>query len=78
MLGLEATGVDWQYDLKLQPPNNSPVRRTVSANVPIAHPLVNIESLTTDRVLYFGLPFNFEKFEANHSRRRLRVKGSNR
>ena len=69
MLGLEASGVDWQYDLKLQPPNNSPVRRTLlSANVPIAHPLVNIESLSADRVLYFGLPFNFEKFEASFIR----------
>jgi kynurenine formamidase len=45
------------------------VRRTLlSANVPIAHPLVNIKSLSADRVLYFGLPFNFEKFEASFIR----------
>ena len=68
MLGLEATGVDWQYDLNSSHQTTPRSVARCSANVPIAHPLVNIESLSADRVLYFGLPFNFEKFEASFIR----------
>ena len=69
MLGIGAPGIEWQYDLKLPAPDNSPVRRALlGANVPIAHPLVNIDSLTRDRVFYVGLPLRFTKSEASFIR----------
>jgi len=69
MLGLGAPGIEWQYDLKLPAPDNSPVRRMLlGANIPIAHPLVNIDTLTADRVFYVGLPLNMSKFEASFIR----------
>ena len=69
MLGLGVPGIEWQYDLKLAAPDNSPVRRLLlGANIPIAHPLVNIETLTADRVFYIGLPLNMPKFEASFIR----------
>ena len=69
MLGLSATGILWQYHLKHAAPDNSPVRRTLlGANVPIAHPLVNIDNLTSDRVFYVGLPLRTTKAEASFIR----------
>jgi kynurenine formamidase len=69
MLGMGVPGIEWQYDLKVPAPNNSPIRRMLlGANVPIAHPLVNIENIKADRVFYFGLPLNFPKFEASFIR----------
>ena len=68
MLGMSA-GIEWQYDLRKSAPDNSPIRRMLlSANIPIAHPLVNIENIKADRVFYFGLPLNFPKFEASFIR----------
>ena len=68
MIGL-SVGIEWQYDLRVSAPDNSPIRRMLlGANVPIAHPLVNIENIQTDRVFYFGLPLNFPKFEASFIR----------
>lgn len=68
MLGL-GVGIEWQYDLRVSAPKNSPVRRMLlGANIPIAHPLVNIENIKADRVFYFGLPLNFPKFEASFIR----------
>jgi hypothetical protein len=32
------------------------------------HPLVNIGSIKSDRVVYFGVPLNMEKFEASFIR----------
>lgn len=69
MLGLSATGILWQYDLKVAAPDNSPVRRMLlGANVPIAHPLVDIDQLKSDRVIYVGLPLRMNKFEASFIR----------
>lgn len=69
MLGLSAPGIEWQYDLKVSAPNNSPIRRMLlDANIPIAHPLVNIEKIKAERVFYVGLPLNFKKFEASFIR----------
>lgn len=69
MLGLSATGILWQYHLKHAAPDNSPVRRTLlGGNVPIAHPLANIDSLTSDRVFYVGLPLRTAKAEASFIR----------
>jgi kynurenine formamidase len=69
MLGLGALGIEWQYDLKVPSPHNSPLRRMfLGANIPIAHPLVNIERIRSQRVIYFGLPLNFKKFEASFIR----------
>jgi kynurenine formamidase len=69
MLGLEAEGVVWQYDLKVSAPDNSPIRRLLlGANIPIVHPLVNIGRIKSDRVVYFGVPLNMEKFEASFTR----------
>ena len=69
MLGLSATGILWQYHLKHAAPDNSPVRRALlGANVPVAHPLVNIDTLTSDRVFYVGLPLRTAKAEASFIR----------
>ena len=69
MLGLQATGVQWQYALKAAAPANSPIRRMLlGANIPIAHPLVNIDVLQQQRVFYFGLPLNTPKLEASFIR----------
>ncbi len=69
MLGIGVPGIEWQYDLKEPAPNNSPVRRMLlGANIPIAHPLVNIETLTKDRVFYVGLPLRTVKAEASFIR----------
>ncbi len=69
MLGLQATGVQWQYALKAAAPANSPIRRMLlGANVPIAHPLVNIDTLQQGRVFYFGMPLRTPKMEASFIR----------
>ena len=69
LLGLGAPGIEWQYNLKAQPPANSPVRRLLlGANIPIAHPLVNIDTIKADRVFYFGLPLRMKRFEASFTR----------
>ena len=69
MLGFGVPGIEWQYDLKIAAPNNSPIRRMLlGANIPIAHPLVNIEKLTKDRVFYVGLPLRTEKAESSFIR----------
>ncbi|XOV85452.1 MAG: hypothetical protein ACFHXK_10110 [bacterium] len=69
MLGLAAEGVEWQYDLKLAAPDNSPVRRQLlGANVPIVHPLVDLDKLTQDRVFFVSLPLHTVKMEASFTR----------
>jgi len=69
MLGLGVPGIEWQYDLKVAAPKNSPIRRILlGANVAITHPLVNIETIKSDRVFYFGLPLNMPRFEASFVR----------
>jgi len=69
MLGIGVPGIEWQYDLKVAAPNNSPVRRMLlGADIPIAHPLVNIEKLTRDRAFYVGLPLRTVKTEASFIR----------
>ncbi len=69
MLGIGVPGIEWQYNLKIAAPDNSPVRRLLlGANIPIAQPLVNIEKLTKDRVYYVGLPLRFVKSEASFIR----------
>ena len=69
MLGIGVPGIQWQYDLKIAAPNNSPIRRMLlGANIPIAHPLVNIETITKDRVFYVGTPLNTVKAEASFIR----------
>ena len=69
MIGFGVPGICWQYDLKAAAPDNSPIRRMLlGANIPIAHPLANIETLTKDRVYYVGLPFRFTKSEASFIR----------
>ena len=69
MLGIGVPGIEWQYDLKLAAPDNSPIRRMLlGANIPIAHPLEKIETLTRDRVFYVGLPLNTPKMEASFIR----------
>lgn len=69
MLGFGVPGIEWQYHLKLPAPNNSPVRRLLlGANIPVAHPLVNIETLTKDRVFYVGSPLHTVKAEASFIR----------
>lgn len=69
MIGFGVPGIEWQYDLKLAAPDNSPIRRMLlGANIPVAHPLVNIETLTKDRVFYVGTPLNFVKSEASFIR----------
>ena len=34
-------------------------------NIPIVYPLVNIESLTSDRVFFMSLPLNVERMEGS-------------
>ncbi|MDA0788239.1 MAG: cyclase family protein [Proteobacteria bacterium] len=69
MLGIGVPGIEWQYHLKEPAPNNSPVRRMLlGANIPIAHPLVNIETLKKDRAFYVGLPLRTVKAEASFIR----------
>lgn len=69
MLGIGVPGIEWQYDLKLAAPDNSPIRRMLlGANIPVAHPLANIETLTRDRVFYVGLPLRTVKMEASFIR----------
>ena len=69
MLGLGHPGIEWQYDLKVAAPDNSPVKRMLlGANIPIVHPLVNIETISSDRVFYYGMPLNVGKLEASFVR----------
>ncbi len=69
MLGLGYPGIEWQYDLKVAAPDNSPVKRMLlGANIPIVHPLVNIETISSDRVFYYGMPLNVGKLEASFVR----------
>ena len=69
MLGIGVPGIQWQYNLKVPSPDNSPIRRSLlGANIPIAHPLVNIDQLTKDRVYYVGLPLRMMKMEASFIR----------
>ena len=69
MLGVSAEGVLWDYAHKKSAPNNSPVKRQLlGANVPVAHPLVNIDKLSKERVFYFGLPLIMTKMEASFIR----------
>ena len=69
MIGFGYPGIEWQYDLKVAAPKNSPIRRMfLGANIPIAHPLVNIETLSSDRVFYYGMPLNVPKLEASFVR----------
>ena len=69
MIGFGYPGIEWQYDLKVAAPKNSPIRRMfLGANIPIAHPLVNIETLSSDRGFYYGMPLNVPKLEASFVR----------
>ena len=69
MIGFGYPGIEWQYDLKVAAPNNSPIRRLLlGANIPIVHPLANIETLKSDRVFYYGMPLNVPKLEASFVR----------
>ncbi|MBV33046.1 MAG: hypothetical protein CMK36_06355, partial [Porticoccaceae bacterium] len=69
MLGLGYPGIEWQYDLKVAAPDNSPIRRMLlGANIPIVHPLVNIENVSSDRVFFYGAPLNVPKLEASFVR----------
>lgn len=69
MIGFGYPGIEWQYDLKVAAPKNSPIRRMfLGANIPIVHPLVNIETLSSDRVFYYGMPLNIPKLEASFVR----------
>lgn len=69
MIGFGYPGIEWQYDLKVAAPKNSPIRRMfLGANIPIVHPLVNIETLSSDRVFYYGMPLNVPKLEASFVR----------
>ena len=69
MIGFGVPGIEWQYDLKIAAPDNSPIRRMLlGANVPIAHPLVNIEKISSDRAFYVGLPLRTAKAEASFIR----------
>ena len=69
MLGLGYPGIEWQYDLKEAAPENSPVKRMLlGANIPIVHPLVNIETISSDRVFYYGMPLRVGKLEASFVR----------
>ncbi len=69
MLGLGYPGVEWQYALKAAAPNNSPVKRLLlGAGIPIVHPLINIETISTDRVFYYGMPLHIPKLEASFVR----------
>ena len=69
MIGFGYPGIEWRYDLKVAAPKNSPIRRMfLGANIPIAHPLVNIETLSSDRVFYYGMPLNVPKLEASFVR----------
>ena len=69
MLGLGYPGIEWQYDLKVAAPGNSPVRRMLlGANIPILHPLVNIDQINSDRVFFYGAPLNVPKLEASFVR----------
>ena len=69
MIGFGYPGIEWQYDLKVAAPKNSPIRRMfLGANIPISHPLVNIETLSSDRVFYYGMPLNVPKLEASFVR----------
>ena len=69
MLGLGYPGIEWQYDLKVAAPDNSPIRRMLlGANIPIVHPLVNIENISSDRVFFYGAPLNVPKLEASFVR----------
>ena len=50
-------------------PHIGTIRRLLlGGNVPNAHPLVNIDTLTRDRVFYVGLPMRFTKSEASFIR----------
>jgi len=69
MLGIGVPGIQWDYNPKAGSPDNSPTRRNLlGANIPIAHPLVNIDTLTKERVYYFGLPLRMAKMEASFIR----------
>ena len=69
MLGLGYPGIEWQYDLKVAAPANSPIRRMLlGANIPIVHPLVNIDHINSDRVFFYGAPLNVPKLEASFVR----------
>jgi kynurenine formamidase len=68
MLGIGA-GILWQYAQKAAAPGNSPVKRVLlGGNVPIVQPLVNIDTLTKDRVFYVSLPLRMTKMEASFTR----------
>ena len=68
LLGI-GPGILWRYQEKLPAPNNSPVKRIMlGANVPIVHPLVNINSLTKARVFYISMPLRMTKMEASFTR----------
>lgn len=58
-------GIQWESNYQADDPHNSPTHRNLLGNnIPIAYPLVNIETLTKERVFYYGLPLNVEKMDA--------------
>ncbi|GIR82438.1 MAG: hypothetical protein CM15mP84_01860 [Cellvibrionales bacterium] len=51
MFGPGVPGISWETNMNAPEPDNSPTHRAMTGNnIPIVYPLVNIESLTSDRV----------------------------
>lgn len=65
MLAIEMPGVAWETHAQGDQPNNSLTHRAMLGNnIPITYPLVNVSTLTKDRVFYIGLPLSVEQLEA--------------
>lgn len=65
MLAVEMPGVNWETNAQAPQPNNSPTHRNMLGNnIPITYPLVNVSTLTKERVFYIGLPLSVERLEA--------------
>jgi kynurenine formamidase len=65
LLAVQFPGIMWESAYQDEEPHNCPTHRhLLGNNVPIAYPLVNIEKLTSERCIYFGVPLNVEKMDA--------------
>ena len=65
LLAVQYPGIMWESAHQDEEPHNCPTHRhLLGNNVPIAYPLVHIESLTSERCIYFGVPLNVEKMDA--------------
>ena len=66
MFGPGVPGISWETNMNAPEPDNSPTHRAMTGNnIPIVYPLVNIESLTSDRVFFMSLPLNVERMEGS-------------